>query len=166
MVTMPPVDRAAVLKEFLSRIEGERSLANEAKQRAESPPSPSMAVLYHEIATADERHVVALETIAARYGYTPDRAEKSAVSTTLGRIKDRIAEMGSSSDAQISQDLQSKANAIHWERAWGHCFAAIGDPESAAELQMLADEDESHREALQKALNRLLESKLRDGEGP
>ncbi len=165
MVTTPTVDRALVLKEFLPRIEAELSLMNEAKQRAESPPSPSMAVLYHEIAAADEKHVLALEMIAARYGFTPDRTEKGGMSATLGRLKDRIAEMGSSPTAQVSQDLQAKADAIHWERAWAYLFSTLGDPESAGEMEGLAREDEAHRDGLLEALKRLLETALKGGDG-
>jgi hypothetical protein len=166
MVTMPTVDHDALLKEFLSRIEAEVSLSQLAKQRAESPPSPSMAVLYHEIAAADERHVVALETIAARYGHTPARSEKGAMSATLGRFKDKISELGSSATAQVSQDLQTKADAIHWERAWSRAFSTFGDTESAGELEALSREDQTHQEALQEALNRLLEALLRVGDEP
>ena len=54
------------MSEFVKGIHAERSLAADAKATADSPPDPSLGVLYHEIAVADERHVGILETIARR----------------------------------------------------------------------------------------------------
>ena len=128
MATTPAVDRDWIGAEFAKVIDAERTLVAGAKARRISP-HPMLGVLYHEIAAADERHVVAIETIATRYGHTPSRSVSGGVGETLGRLRDRFAGMGSSSLDCLSQDLDAKADAIHWYTAWVHAFEAVGDTE-------------------------------------
>jgi hypothetical protein len=65
------INRDWIAAEFAKSIVIERTLAANAKSRAESPPEPAFGVLYSEIAAADERHVAIVEKIATRYGHTP-----------------------------------------------------------------------------------------------
>ncbi|MFO0950710.1 MAG: hypothetical protein U0835_06060 [Isosphaeraceae bacterium] len=158
--TMTSEQRDAVAAELLKLIELERSLAANAKARAQSPPMPELGVLYHEIAEQDERHVVALETISTRYGNTPTRGSAGGVGETIGRLKEKVVELASEPFDLIRQDLEAKADAIHLGTAWAHALASAGDAQSAKELQTLLDEDQAHRDALLEGLKRLAESRV------
>jgi len=156
MATGTTPQREWIAAEFSRGIEAEQGLANEAKARADSPPDPSLQVLYHEIAAADERHRGAVETIAVRYGHTPSRSMGGGIGETLGRIKDKVSEMGSTPLQKLSHDLGAKANSVHWYTAWVAAFQAVGDAESARELAVVLEEEKSHLDALQQGLNRLV----------
>jgi hypothetical protein len=157
MASSSTIDRVWIVSEFVKLIDAERSRAADARARADSPPVAALSVLYHEIAAADERHGLVLETIATRYGHTPSRSVTGGVSETLGRLKDAVATMGASPLDRISTDLAAKADAIHWQAAWLSAFEAIGDAESARDLAAMLTEDRAHYEALQQGLNRLVE---------
>lgn len=157
------VDREWIGAEFSKGIDAERSLAGHAKTRADSPPDPTLGVLYHEIAAADERHIVVVEKVATRYGHTPSRDVGGGVGETLNRLKDKVVGISSGPLDFLSRDLTSKAEAIHWYIAWIHTFEAIGDAESAKELTAVLAEEQTHLEALQQAFNRLLEQHARSG---
>ena len=156
MATAPPINRTWIAAEFSKGIDAEQSLLDEAKARAGSPPDPSLGVLYHEIAAADERHLAIIETIATRYGHTPSRSVAGGIGDTLGRLKDKVGEMGSSPMQRVGHDLALKANAIHWCTAWVNAFQAVNDAESARELAAVLTEDNAHRDALQEGLNRMV----------
>ena len=158
------IDRAWIASEFLKMVESERSLLTDAKARAESPPLPGLAVLYHQIAEQDETHVAVLETIATRYGHTPTRSAGSGMGETLGRLKDRIISAGTSPVDLVRQDLASKDQAIDWQSAWADTFEAIEDNESARDLKVLVTADQAHREALLQGLKRLLEQRATSNE--
>ena len=113
-------------------MEAERAFSSEAKARGESPPGPSLGVLYHEISAADERHAGVIERIATRYGHTPGSPATMGISEALGQIKDRFAKLGSSAVDQLSADLQAKARSVHWLTAWAQALEKIGDSASAA----------------------------------
>jgi hypothetical protein len=156
MATAPSINRDWIAAEFSKGIDAEQALLDEAKARAQSPPDPSLGVLYNEIAAADERHRTIVETIATRYGHTPSRGVAGGIGETLGRLKDKVGEMGSSPMQRVAHDLASKANAIHWCTAWVSTFQAIGDTESARELAAVLTEEKAHRDALQEGLNRMV----------
>jgi len=156
MATAPTINRDWIASEFSKGIDAEQALIDEAKARAESPPDPALAVLYNEIATADERHRTIVETIATRYGHTPSRSVTGGIGETLGRLKDKVSEIGSTPLQRLGYDLTAKANAIHWCTAWVQAFQAIGDAESARELAAVLTEEKAHRDALQEGLNRLV----------
>ena len=164
MASTTAIDRDWIAAELTKIIASERSLAVDVKSRADAPPDPSLTVLYHEIAADDERHLRVLETIAIRYGYTPSRAEGLGVGGTLGRLKDRVASLGTSAADRLSQDLLTKAEAIHRETAWVHAFEAIGDAESARDLAGVLAEDRKHEDALLESLKRLIEQGYAGGE--
>jgi hypothetical protein len=153
--TLSP-QRDWIATEFSKGIAAEQALTEEARARAESPPDPSLQVLYHEIAAADERHRGVVETIAIRYGHTPTRSVAGGIGETLGRLKERVGEIGTTSLQRVGHDLAAKANAIHWYTAWVHAFQALGDAESVRELSAVLAEETAHRDALQEALNRLV----------
>jgi hypothetical protein len=159
MVQTPSVDRAWIAAEFVKGIDAERSLAANAKARADSPPDPSLGVLYHEIAAADERHTRILETIATRYGHTPSPTAGGGVGWAWDQLKDKIGNLGSSSLDQLSWDLMVKAQSVHWHTAWVHTFGAIGETESARELSVVLAEEQTHHDALQQGLNRMVEQR-------
>jgi len=156
MATATTINRAWIADEFARGIAAEQSLIDEAKARAESPPDPALVVVYHEIATSDERHRAIVETIATRYGHTPGRSMADGIGETLGRLKEKVGELGSSPIQRLGHDLAAKANAIHWYTAWIPAFQAIGDTESARELAAILTEEKSHRDALQEGLNRMV----------
>jgi len=156
MASRTEIDRDWISKEFSKGIDAEKELLEDAKARAESPPDPSLGVLYHEIAAADERHRAIIETIATRYGHVPARSVAGGIGETLGRLKDKVSEIGSSPMQLISHDLNMKANAVHWSTAWALAFESIGDAESARELSAVLTEQKSHCVALQDGLNRLV----------
>jgi len=156
MATAPTAQREWIATEFSKGIDAEQSLIDEAKTRAASPPDPALTVLYHEIATADERHRTIVETIATRYGHTPTRSVAGGIGETLGRLKDKVGEMGASALQRVSHDLAAKANAIHWYTAWVQTFQTIGDADSARELSAVLTEEKAHRDALQEGLNRMV----------
>lgn len=157
-------NRDWIASEFSKGIEAENHLAAEARSRAEHPPDPSMAVLYNQIADEDERHRAVVETIATRYGHTPNRGGAAGgLGETLSRLTEKVSTMGSNSMQLVSDDLTAKANAIHWTAAWVHAFESIGDSESARELASLLAEEKAHRDALQEALNRLVSEGARTG---
>lgn len=154
-----PINRDWVAAQFSKGIETEQSLATEAKARAGAPPDPALAVFYNEMAGADDRHSKRLETIAVRYGQTPSRVVSGGLGGTLGRIREKVAEtvLGTSSLEHVGHDLAAKANAIHWYIAWIHTFEAVGDLESARELESILIEERAHHDALQNALTQLVE---------
>jgi hypothetical protein len=156
MATASIVNRAWIAAEFSKGIEAVQGLIDEAKSRADAPPDPSLAVLYHEIAAADERHRTIVETIATRYGHTPSRSVAGGIGETLGRLKEKVSEIGTTPLQRVGHDLAAKANAIHWGTAWVQAFQAIGDAESARELAAVLIEEKAHRDALQEGLNRMI----------
>jgi hypothetical protein len=127
LATFCTIDRDWIAAEFAKRIVIERTMAANAKSRSGSPPEPAFGVLYCEIAAADERHVAIVEKIATRYGHIPSRAVSGGVTETLGRLKDKVTEMGSSALECLSCDMIAKAEAIHWHTAWVRTFEVIGD---------------------------------------
>lgn len=150
-------DRDWIAHEFARGIAAEQELASEARARADSPPESGMAVLYSQIAADDERHRESVEAIAVRYGHTPSRGSATGgIGETFSRLKDKVTEIGSKPHHLVADDLAAKANAIHWMTSWVHAFEAIGDAASARELAAILAEEESHRDALQEALNRLV----------
>ena len=162
------IDRDWIAAEFSKGIEGEQSAAEEAKARAESPPDPLLGVLYHEIATADERHRGIVEAVAVRYGHTPTRGLGGGISEALGRLKDKVADRfaGATPQERVAHDLAMKANAIHWYNAWVHAFQTLGEAESARELSAVLTEETAHRDALQAGLNQMVERGARGAEAP
>jgi len=156
MATAPTINRDWIAAEFSKGIAAEQLLIDEAKARAEAPPDPALEVVYHEIAASDERHHAIVETIATRYGHTPARSVSGGIGETLGRLKDKVGELGSSPLQRLSHDLAAKANVIHWYMAWIQTFQTIGDAESARELAAILTEERAHRDALQEGLNRMV----------
>jgi len=156
MASPTTIDRAWIASEFSKGIDAEKDLLDDAKARSETPPDPAMGVLYHEIAAADERHRAIIETIATRYGYVPARSVAGGIGETLGRLKDKVSEIGSTPIQLISHDLLMKSNAVHWSTAWVSAFQAIGDAESARELSVVLTEQKSHCDVLQDGLNRMV----------
>jgi hypothetical protein len=156
------IDRSWIDSEFSKGIAAEHAMATEARARAENPPDPSMSVLYSQIAADDERHGDIVETIATRYGHTPNRGRPGGFGETLSRIKEKVAEIGTDSLHRVAEDLNSKANTLHWSAAWVHVFEEIGDTESARELASMLAEDRAHLDALQKSFNRMLVHRLRE----
>ena len=144
----PAHDRTWIASEFLKLVDSERSLATDAKVRAESPPMPSLAVLYHEIADQDARHVTVLETIATRYGHTPTHSAGGGVGGALGRLKDKVLAIGSHPTDLLRHDLSAKADVIHWQSAWVDALQSIGDAVSARDLAAVLTEDQAHHHAL------------------
>jgi hypothetical protein len=152
------IDRDWIAAELLKIVAAERSIAIDAKARAESPPLPVFSVLYHEIADQDERHVAVLETIATRYGHTPKREPPGrGVGKTLGRLKDKVVAAGANPIDLIRQDLSTKANLIDWQLVWAHTLESIDDIQSARDLTSILTEDQAHHSALLEGLNRLVE---------
>jgi hypothetical protein len=156
MTSNAPVDRGWIAAELARLTAAERSMAVEMKTRADAPPDPSLSVMYHEMAADDERHAIALETIATRYGHTPSRTEGMGVGETLGRIKDRVAALGVSRVDRLAHDLNAKSDVLYRETAWTGVLRAIGDGESSGGMAALVAEDQKHRDALLKTLQRLL----------
>ena len=156
MASAITVNRTWIAHEFSKGIDAEQSLVDDSRGRAEAPPDPALGVLYHEIAAADERHRTIIETIATRYGYTPSRSVAGGIGETLGRLRDKVGELGSSPHQLVGSDLAAKANAVHWCTAWVQTFTAIGDAESARELAAVLTEEKAHRDALQEGLNRIV----------
>jgi len=160
--TPPTVDRDWIASEFSKGIEAEHHMAHEARTRAESPPEPELGVLYGQIAEADERHRASVETVAIRYGAAPS-GSTGMIGETLGRLKEKVASIGTTPLEHVAHDLAIKANAIHWYEAWVHAFEEIGDTESARELAAILTEEKSHRDALQNVLNRMVAHGARGG---
>lgn len=149
-------DRAWIVEQFSKGIDAEAGMAAEAKARAEAPPEPDLACLYHEIAAADDRHRSMVEAIAVRYGHNPSKSAGGGIGSTLGHLKGKLAEMGSGPMDRLAHDLSAKANSVHWSAAWVVAFAAIGDADSARELAAVLAEERTHLEALQQGLNRMV----------
>ena len=149
-------NRQWIATEFSKGIDAEQALIDVGKARVQAPPDSSRPVLYQEIANADARHKQIVETRATRYGHTPSRGVTSGIGETLGRLKDKVGEMGSSGIQLLAADLAAKANAIHWYTAWVGAFETLGDTESASELAAVMIEEKAHRDALQTALTRLI----------
>ncbi len=151
------INREWIAAELSKGIEAEENLSAEASARADAPPDPELAVLYNEIATADERHREIVEAVATRYGHTPSRNVSGGIGEALTRLKEKVSELGITPLDRISHDLTSKANAVHWYTAWIAAFEAIGETESARELAAVLTEEKAHHDALQHGLNRMVE---------
>jgi hypothetical protein len=156
MATVTPIQRDWIATEFSKGIHSEQEFAETARERGESPPTPSLQILYNELAVADERHRTILETIAARYGQTPSKSVGSGIGQTLERLKIKVSDLGASPMRIVSGDLTAKANAIHWYVAWIKTFESIADTHSARELAAVLIEEKAHRDALQEGLNQLV----------
>jgi hypothetical protein len=156
MATAPSINRDWILAEFSKGIAAEHALQMDAHSTASSPPDPSLGVLYSEIADADGRHRLIVETIATRYGYNPGQGRGTSIGGTIERLREKVGDMMCSPQARIEHDLSAKASAIHWCTAWVHTFQAIGDAESARELASVLTEQKAHHDALQEGLNRLV----------
>ncbi len=161
MALPPSIDRVWIAAELVKGIDAERALAIDAKARAESPPDAVLSVLYHEIAAADERHATVLETIAARYGHTPSQSAGGGIGRALGHLRDKFVGLGADVSDQLILDVTTKAQSVHWHTAWVHVFEAIGDSQSARELSVVLSEEQTHRDALQQGLNRVVEQQAR-----
>jgi hypothetical protein len=166
MATATTAQRDWIAAEFSKGVEAEQALIDEARARAQSPPDPALQVLYNEIAAADERHRAVVETIATRYGHTPTRSVAGGIGESLGRLKEKVGEIGSTPLQRVGHDLTAKANAIHWYTAWIQAFQSIGDAESARDLAAVLTEERAHRDALQEGLNRMVTRGASGSEGP
>jgi hypothetical protein len=155
------IDRVWIVSELVKGIEVERYLASDAMAKADAPPDPAMGVLYHEIATADERHAAAIERIATRYGHVPSAPQAGSIGHALGQLKEKIVELGRAPLDQSSLDLAAKARSVQWYTAWVHTFEAIGETDTAGELAAVLAEEQAHFDALQQSFNRLVEQKAR-----
>jgi hypothetical protein len=156
MATVPTVNRDWILVEFAKGIDAENSLQQDAEATASSPPDPSLGLLYHEIAAADGRHRLIIETIATRYGYNPGKGLSGGLGKAIDRLKNSVSEIGSTPQARVAKDLLAKASAMHWTAAWVAAFQSIGDAESARELASVLTEQKAHHDALQEGMNRLV----------
>jgi hypothetical protein len=161
MAETPSIDRVWIASQLVKGIEAERSLAIDAKAKAESPPDAVLCVLYREIATADERHASIVEKIAARYGHTPSQSAGSGIARAIGHLRDKVVGLGSDAGDQLILDVTAKAQSVHWHATWVHAFEAIGDCESARELSAVLAEEQTHCDALQHGLNRVIEHHAR-----
>ena len=156
------IDRDWITSELAKGLAAERTLAVEARARAEAPPDPTLAVVYSELATAEDRHHLILETIATRYGHSPTRdAGGGSIGGTFGWLRGKVAELGSSPFDRLTYDLVARASSVLWYTAWVHAFEAIGDAESARELMAVLTEKRVNCEALQGGLNRLVEGRVK-----
>jgi hypothetical protein len=158
------MDRAWIASELVKGIEAERHLASDTEARGDTPPDPAMCVLYHEIATADERHAAVIERIATRYGHVPSASHTGSIGHALGQFTEKIGELGRAPLDQSRLDLAVKARSVQWCTAWVNAFEAIGDNDSAHELAAVLAEEQAHVDALQKSFNRLVEQNAR-GDG-
>ena len=149
----PTIDRDWIVTQFSRGIDAVRSMHADAVSTADSPPDPSLAVLYHQIAEEDERHATIIETIATRYGYQSTASRSGGF---FERIKDAVAEIGSTPQQRLEEDLTAKASAMHWTAGWIFAFQKIGDITSADELSKVLIEEKAHHDALQQGLNLLL----------
>jgi len=156
MATASSINREWIAAEFSKGIDAELSLHADALATSQSPPDPSLGVLYHEIAEADKRHTVIVETIAARYGHVPTQGGTGGVSNAIGRLKQKVSELGATPLQMIEHDMAAKSSSIHWATAWVYAFQAIGDAESARELAAVLTEEKAHHDALQEGFNRLV----------
>ncbi len=154
------IDREWITAEFLKAIADEEHFASEAKARIESPPDESLGTLYGEIAEADARHRTILETIATRYGHTPSRSVSGGIGEALGRIRERVSEIGTSPSERVEQDLEAKSRATYRYQVWIAVFETIGDAESARELAAILTEENSHIKALLQGLTRLVQNRV------
>lgn len=157
MAKKKSIDRDWIVAQFSHGIEAEHALHADALATAKSPPDPSLAVLYNQIAAEDERHAGVIETIATRYGYVAGSTSSGGVlSGTFGRLKEAMSEMGSTPQQRLEHDLAAKSSSIHWSTAWVFAFGQIGDKTSAEELTAILNEEKAHHDALQQGLNLLL----------
>jgi hypothetical protein len=160
--TMPTIDREWITSELDKGLAAERTLAAEARARAESPPDPTLSLIYNELAAAEDRHHLILEIIATRYGHTPTRdAGGGSIGGTFGWLRGKVTELGSSPFDRLTYDLVARASSVLWYTAWVHTFEAVGDAESARELMAVLTEKRVHCEALQRGLNRLVEGRVK-----
>ncbi len=150
------IERSTVASEIQNILALEEAHAASATLRGESPPHPSLAVLYHEIAADDQRHISALERIAIRYGATPGSHHSSGVGRVLERIKTSIVELRTSAANLIAQDLLAKSEVIHWQTVWADLFASMNDETSAGELALILKEEQAHHDALLEAFKRVV----------
>jgi hypothetical protein len=155
------VDRDWIKSELVKGLAAERTLAAEARARAESPPDLSLAIIYGQLATAEDRLHSILEIIAARYGHTPTHRLGGGIGESFGWLRGKMSEVGSSPFDRLTYDLVARATSVLWCTAWIHTFETIGDVESARELAAVLTETKAHCEALQGGLNRLVAERVK-----
>lgn len=150
------VDRDWIAAELLKIADAERALATEAKARAATPPTPELGVVYHEIAEREDGHALVAETVAARYGGTPTRFAGTGVGETLGRLKDKVVALGAGPIDVLRRDLAARADAVEWIKVWTRTLEDVGDVESGRALAAVSAAHETHRDALEEGLRRLV----------
>lgn len=107
------IDRDWITAELEKGLAAERTLAAEARARAESPPDPTLAVIHGELAAAEDRHHLILETIATRYGHAHVRdTGGGSVGGTFGRLRGKVTELGSSPFDRLTHDLVARASSV------------------------------------------------------
>jgi hypothetical protein len=156
------IDRDWITSELEKGLAAERTLAAEARARAQAPPDPTLALIYGELANAEDRHLLILETVAIRYGHNPVRdTGGGGIGKTFGWLRGKVTDLGSSPFDRLTYDLVARASSVLWYTAWAHAFESVGDPESARELEAVLAEKRAHCEALQGGLNRLVEARVK-----
>ena len=133
-VSTSGINRDWIETEFSKGIDAEEVMSAEAKARSDSPPDPSLSVLYHEIALADAKHRDVVEAIATRFGHTPMKSG-GGIGEAFSRLKEKVATMGSTPIELVGHDLATKANAIHWYTAWTLAFKCSARRYPQAELE-------------------------------
>jgi hypothetical protein len=110
MAQTPSMDRAWISSELVKGIEAERSLAADARSRADSPPDPALSVLYHEIAEADDRHAAIVEAIAVRYGHTPSKSAGGGIGSRScrGGVSDLKIGCGMAADKGLPRPMLTR----------------------------------------------------------
>src|SRR3954462_15858412 len=124
------IDRDWIASELAKGFAAERTLAADARARAESPPAPTLSGLYHQMATDDDRHRLTFVVIAIRYGDNPTRDSGGGLGGTLRRLKGQVTELGPSPLDRLFHDLQDRVDSMDWCTTWIHTFQALGDAES------------------------------------
>lgn len=155
------IDRTWITSELEKGLTAERALAAEARARAESPPDQALAVVYSQLAVAEDRLHSILETIATRYGHTPARNPGASIGGTFGWLRGKVSDLGSSPFDRLTYDLVARATSVLWCTAWVNAFESIGDAESARELAAVLVEKRAHCETLQEGLNRLVAERVK-----
>ena len=156
-----PIDRGWITSQLNKGLAAERTLAAEARARVGAPPDPTLSLVYSQLADAEERHHVVLETVATRYGHAPTRNAGGGMGGTLEWLRGKVLDLGSAPFDRLTYDLVARASSVLWYTAWVHAFEGIGDTESAQKLAAVLAEKKAHCEALQGGLNRIVERRVK-----
>lgn len=152
---MTGIDKDWISKQLNKGISAEEAVIKAEKVRRDHIKLQEAVDIYDQIIRDDEKHLESMKVIASRYGHESGGMMEAA-GGVLGGVKSMIEGVTASEPFQtIGDDLMLKSNAINYDQVWTEIFRAIGDEQSAAEMEQAALDDQGHHRLMQNLLAKI-----------